>query len=315
MDFTILYKKKYTSIDTFCSESKYDLFISAFNSSERVQSVFEKVTCEKHWIILSDYGYEKHEFPVNGKCFEFKNALSESEVIKSYFEKIDNLKDKRICIDITGFMRPHLIFMVVYLNSIGIKKFDTIFSDPHIYKSKEKTIFSENAVDTVRQVNGCEGQHISDTSNDLLIIGSGYDHKLIASVAEDKDDCKKIQIFGLPSLQPDMYQENLMRAYKAQEEIGGIEFLDNSFFAPANDPFVTANVLKEIIKKEAKRKTYTNIYLCPLSTKAQTLGFALFYVWECLDKPISVIFPFTTKYSRETTRGFSRIWRYSIELP
>jgi hypothetical protein len=51
-----------------------------------------------------------------------------------------------------------------------------------------------------------------------------------------------------------------------------------------------------------------------LSTKAQTLGFALYYASQCLSKPVSVIFPFTTEYSRETTEGFSRIWKYSIEL-
>jgi len=46
-----------------------------------------------------------------------------------------------------------------------------------------------------------------------------------------------------------------------------------------------------------------------------TLGFAIYYAWECLNKPVSIIFPFTSGYSRETTQGFSRIWKYTIELP
>lgn len=315
IDYTIFYKEKYTSIDLFCNSNQFDLFISAYNDSFRVKSVFEKMKCSKKWLVLPEYNYRDVELP-SEPFVTFNDGQSESEIISSYFSQVENLDSIKLCIDITGFMRPHLVYMILYLKSIGVKKFDTIFSDPNSYISKEKTIFSKSAVELVRQINGCEGQHLSDDSNDLLIIGSGYDYKLISSVAEDKANCRKIQVFGLPSLQPDMFQENLIRAYKAEEEIGGSKFLDstNCYFAPANDPFVTASVLKEIIDQENRIKQITNLYLSPLSTKAQTLGFALFYAMQCTNEPASIIFPFTTEYSRETTEGFSRIWKYTIEF-
>ena len=89
----------------------------------------------------------------------------------------------------------------------------------------------------VRQVVGYEGQHVTDTSRDVLIIGAGYDDKLIAEVAEHKDQARKIQLFGLPSLRADMYQENVLRAHLAESAVGTpIHDEASNFFAPANDP-------------------------------------------------------------------------------
>ena len=51
-------------------------------------------------------------------------------------------------------------------------------------------------------------------------------------------------------------------------------------FRPANDPFATANVLQERVKAEESRGGVTNLYLAPLGTKPQTLGFALYFATE-----------------------------------
>ena len=108
-----------------------------------------------------------------------------------------------------------------------------------------------------------------------------------------------------------MYQENVLRVHRAKESLGDSE----RFFAPANDPFVTASVLSQIVTSMKERSPDSNFYLCPLATKAQTLGFALYYINECLNGPTSLLFPFSDTYSRETTKGCSRIWKYSVELP
>ena len=114
-----------------------------------------------------------------------------------------------------------------------------------------------------------------------------------------------------------MYQENILRAHKAEDPVGSrtSSTMAQACYAPANDPFVTASILSDLIEKESQRKYITNLYLSPLGTKAQTLGFGLYFVWECREKPISIIFPFCKEYSRETTYGISKIWKYSIELP
>src|SRR5262249_4609065 len=155
------------------------------------------------------------------------------------------------------------------------------YTEPQRYAAKEKTQFSGGGI-TVRQVYGFEGINFPDHTADLLIIGSGYDHRLIKAIAEHKDKADNEQIFGLPSLQADMYQENVLNAFRASDAIGFSEVMDKQeFFAPANDPFVTANVLSEIVFRRRRFKPITNLYISPLATKSQALGFALFYIGEC----------------------------------
>jgi hypothetical protein len=120
-------------------------------------------------------------------------------------------------------------------------------------------------------------------SNDVLIIGAGYDDKLIAQIPEHKDHARKLKIFGLPPLRADMYQQNVPRAERAAEQVGGVSD-GETHFAPANDPFVTAASLKHIVQDLRRRSRLTNLYLSPLATKVQTLGFGIYYVHECVDQ-------------------------------
>lgn len=133
---------------------------------------------------------------------------------------------------------------------------------------------------------------------------------MIKFVANHKDKSKiKIQLLGMPSLLPDMYHQNVLNAFKGNFD-GAIKF-----FAPANDPFATANSLKKIVNFYNNDNRITNIYLSPLSTKAQALGFALFYLWELRNKNASIIFPFCRSYNPETSKGLFRVWKYEIVLP
>lgn len=179
-----------------------------------------------------------------------------------------------MCIDTTGFVRPQLLFLLKYLYNSSISKVDFLYSEPAHYTKKEETVFALGGIKEVRQVHGYEGVHALDVSNNLLVIGAGYDSMLIRSVAESKGNARKMQILGLPSLRADMYQENVLRANKAEESLGNCE----TIFAPANDPFITADVLKEAVLRSHSLKPITNLYLCPLATKAQVLGFGLFYL-------------------------------------
>jgi hypothetical protein len=89
---------------------------------------------------------------------------------------------------------------------------------------------------------------------------------------------------------------------------------DRVFFALANDPFVVATELSDKLHELRARNSVDNIYLSPLATKPQTLGFALFYILELRNQPASIIFPFSTSYSRETSAGVGRTWCYEIRL-
>lgn len=212
-------------------------------------------------------------------------------------------------------MRPHLLFLTLYLHNRGVKRFDVIYSEPQRYSKKENTKFSEGAIQ-IRQNDGFAGVNSTSTSGDFLIIGSGYDDRLIKAIANEKDKADKVQIFGLPSLRADMYQENVLKADLAAEAIGVNKFFPTeSFFAPANDPFVTASVLSEIVNLRKQQGHIANLYLSPLATKPQALGFCLFYIGECIGKNVSILFPVSKKYLKETSTGLQRVWRYTIEFP
>jgi hypothetical protein len=320
VDFTFFYKKYY-KLDDLITQEPYDIFISAYNNSDRVQKVYEQFNAQKKiWLILPEYKYAASEIPEGENVFVRDELTSESEYILELFKQYnlqETLATSKACIDLTGLSRAHLIFFFRYIQELGIKEITTIYTDPLTYIKNEKTVFSSGHIDEVRQILLCEGLHNPDFSNDFLIIGSGYDYSQIIHVASYKEKAKKVQVFGFPPLKPHMYQENILQVINAKESIGGHDFIHdrNALFAPANDPFVTAQVLKDFIERENERKPITNLYLCPLSTKAQTLGFVLYYIWECINKPVSIIHPFSSEYARETTKGVSRIAEYKVVLP
>ncbi|MCC7210310.1 MAG: hypothetical protein E3K40_15030 [Candidatus Brocadia sp.] len=314
-DYTIYYKTQLPIEQDWPVSCEWDVFISAFNSTDRVNHVFKKVpSAEKHWLIIPDYEYKTTEYP-SGRVFA-PNFNREADFILAYTNdsKLDVI-NKRVCVDITGFIKPYMLFLIKWLFDQKMRVVDVLYSEPGRYKKKEETKFSDEDVTEVRQIQGYEGAHVTDTSNDLLIIGAGYDHELIAHVAESKGSARKVQIFGLPSLRPDMYQENVLRAHRAVEAIGGEKAIGtNSFYAPANDPFVTASVLQSIVNRESAKRTITNLYLCSVATKPQSLGFAIYYLTECLGRDVSMLYPICKSHSRETSEGISRIWQYTVEF-
>jgi hypothetical protein len=312
IDYTLCYKRQLSLDLVEAASDRWTLFASAFNDSDRVRRVFEAVRApKKRWLVHEEYRYVNSELPTNAELFEL--PLNDEAVgIGSWLASLGDLSGERICVDITGFMRPHVLFLVGALFGRGLSRFDLLYSDPERYTEKEETPFSKGPVTEVRQVAGFEGTHSSDTSNDVLVIASGYDDELIRRVAEAKENARKIQLFGFPSLQVEMYQESILRASRASEAIGSSANTD-VLFAPANDPFVTAQVLSERLRTENVRRPVTNLYLSPLSTKPQTLGFGLFFEAECRQTAASIVFPFCERYERETTIGFARSWLYTVE--
>jgi len=315
IDYTVLYKCELSVDDDWPPEARWDIFLSAFTAAERVKRVYEKAPAgSKHWLVFPEYGFAKEEYPTGAFA---SLARDEADYVKSFWDKsIGDIAGRTLGIDITGFIRPYLIFLLRWLAERGVRRFDALYTEPVIYEKREQTRFSDETVVEVRQIAGYEGTHNPDTTNDYLIIGAGYDDPLIAQVAENKEFSKKIQIFGLPSLRADMYQENVLRAYRAEEAVGRHTADESSsYFAPANDPFVTASTLREIVSRLEARKPITNLYLSPLATKPQVLGFAIYYLTERQNSATSLIFPFCEAYNQETSTGISRILKYTVELP
>jgi hypothetical protein len=314
IDYTIYYKRR-LSLDSLAdASSRWTLFISAYNDSERVKAPFAAVASPtKHWLIHREYQFTDLE-GIDGPVFA-PSALHETDFWDEYLaESGADLAYGEVCVDSTGFMRPHLAFLVVRLQQMGVRKVHFLYTDPERYERAERTQFTKGPVTEVRQIAGFEGTHSTDVSSDLLVIGAGYDHELIRRVAESKEYSRKLQLFGLPSLQPSMYQESVISASGAAESLGA-SAEEPVLFAPANDPFVTAQVLRARIEREMAVRPITNLYLSALGTKPQVLGFALYFATERIDTATSMIFPYAERYTQESSKGISRIWQYTMELP
>lgn len=316
MDYSIYYKEEVFANDHWNCELEFDFFFSAYNASERVKKISDFVQAEnKYWLIFPEYNFKEEELNFLENAIECHGS-SEGEQIINLFKTIslDDLVGKKIALDLTGFPRAQLAFFIKYLKLNGIEHIEVYYGEPMQYIKKEDTQFSDgNLIEPPRQINGYEGVHERDQSNDVLIVGAGYDNHLISGVVNAKPNAKSFLLIGFPSLRPDMYQENIYRASLAQDSLTPHAF-NNPIFAPANDPFITAQVLSETIEQLDFKNSITNYYLCPLATKTQTLGFILFYLAEMTGTNCSMIFPFFNSYEKETTVGLYKVWRYEIRL-
>lgn len=309
-------KEKVESFDVL---DEFDVFVSAFNDSERVKYVFENILAKKkHWWILPEYNYS------GGDLDEIYSAASvidelpsnEAELVISGMEKSgldDGSGDLNICIDITGFMRPHIFMLLKYLQSIQVSSLSIVYSEPERYSRGADTDFSLKDVRTVRQVSGFEGIHVPDTDRDVLLLGVGYDHNLMGQVIRYKEGARLLQMLSLPSLTADMYQESLIRLDRVDADELDLPSQTEQFCS-ANDPFSVAAGASKLYNRERNNQGLSNFYLCPLATKPQALGFGLFYLRELVGTASSVIFPFPRHYNKKTSAGVGRIWRYPIVL-
>ncbi len=297
----------------FPSRERWDCFISAYNDSERVRAPFKQVlSTTKIWWMLPEYRYLSDEWPEDDGTIVDLADEDEADLVAAGFAGLNLRPGMKLCVDVTGLMRQHILFLMQYLKARGVTSFDLLYSEPVHYARRAETKFSLDDANAVRQVRGYEGQHSTDMTNDVLILGVGYDHPLMGSVISNKDKAKVVQLHGLPSLSADMYHEAVLRLDRLGSNIDIAD--DHQFFSSANDPFVTAAVLSEACLSLSTLKPITNLYLSTLGTKAQAIGFALFYLQELSGKPASIIFPCIRKYERETGTGLGRTWIYPINL-
>ena len=295
------------------SADQWDVFVSAFNDNQRVRTTFEWLNAKrKIWWLLPEYRYEPGEYPTDGAEVRALASSHEADLIREGLNDLIDDPASRLCIDITGLMRQHIFFIMRLLKDRGFVNFDLLYTEPEHYARKAETTFALGEVSVVRQVAGFEGQHSTDTTNDVLIMGCGYDHPLVGQVILSREKARLVQMHSLPSLSADMYHEALLRL----DRVGGTSDVaeDQTYFSSANDPFVTAATLSEALKKIESKKHITNLYLSSLATKPQAVGFALFYLKELEGTASSVIFPCVGSYTRETGKGLGRTWLYPIDL-
>lgn len=292
----------------------WDLFISAYNNSQRVQTVFQDVPATRRsWWVIPEYGYGADDLA------ELHDPIvlapgSEAQVIKAGLagSGFDPTTDKRLCIDITGLMRPHILFLMAHLQDVGVTQFDFLYTEPAQYSRRAETRFSIGEDIRVVSVEGYVGAHDSDTTGDLLVIGIGYDHHLISHAIQAKENARVIELHSFPSLSADMYHESILRLDRVGSERSRVG--NEVQFSSANDPFVVAASLAAAVRIAETRRRVTNIYFSPLATKPQAVGFGLHYLKRMRGTPASIIYPLRPNYDKETSTGVGRSWIYPIHL-
>lgn len=307
MDFSIFYKETLNDGD-YVSLSEYDYYFSGFDNCDRTKHQFDKIPAKnKLWFVFPHYSkLDDIQYPQEQIYQE--PSHKESEFFSNFMSNRTINSESMICIDITGFIRPHLIFLIRYLHIIGIKKIDAIYTEPMKYTDGDETRFS-GFIESIESVAGYSSMNINPiTDNDVLIISAGYDDDLIAKVAQHKDCKIKYLLIGFPSLQPDMYQENILKIKSIENTLGDTIIK----YVPAFDPFITAQIIDSIVKDNPK---ITNLHLSPISTKPQVLGMALFYLYNYTNLSVDLIFPYSNTYSTKHAQGIKRTWKYTLELP
>ncbi|MDE2933835.1 MAG: hypothetical protein OXS47_08200 [Chloroflexota bacterium] len=155
----------------------WDYFWSSYDESERVQAPFQRVSAnQKQWLVHQEYGFRDTELP--GNAAVLSDSFNPPDVLQFVREHATKVQGKKVCIDATGFVRPHLLVLLRALRDIGLHAFDVLYSDPVRYIDDEETPFSTGPVVKVEQVPGYEGVHRGAGFDDeILVVGAGYDYE------------------------------------------------------------------------------------------------------------------------------------------
>lgn len=318
LDYGFFFRNEHPVNDLTESLGDYELFVSAYNRSERISRVFEQVSSKrKIWLLHPEYQFAKTDYPSSGEIVE-PASIQESAQVDALLSAIasSGYLAGPICIDSTGFMRATLCLLLAQLERTGHKELDVLYSEPDYYESQELTPFATASSGVARVVQGFGGSHNSGEP-EHLILGVGYDHKLVNEVVKERDGASVVPLFSFPSLSADMYQQSVLRSSEAGEVTRAQGWVTNRRFAPANDPFAVAEVLRDIVRGIDSQpfSVLPNIYLAPLATKAQAVGFVFYYLREGRDRgAMSLVLPESRSYSRETSKGLKRLWSYTLEF-
>lgn len=314
IDYGSFFSRAMDSDGFSSSLDEFDVFVSAYNASDRVRTVFANIQARrKIWLVHPEYKFLDDEIPNTCEVVQ-PDQINEIRQVSELLDQVGCIDGLTLGIDCTGFMRSTLCHLLAKLDRLGADGVVVTYAEPRHYLKNENTEFSTSTTGQVRPVHGMSGGNRS-TTNDHLLISMGYDHALIGEVSGVKDSSIVHPLFAFPSLSADMYQQSAVRAAKSGEVVLRDDWITNRIFAPANDPFATAQVVSKKVNKIRRQHPQANVYIAPLSTKAHTIGMALFWILECgANSGVSLLLPECERYSRETSVGIGRIWAYTIEF-
>lgn len=314
MNYLFQYIHRLSPDDLESHAPSWDLFVSCYNRSDRVLGAFERLRApERWWVVQPEYDFSTEEVALLGPSVLQPPSGSEAEFVDHIIQTLSINASTRVCIDVTGFMRHSLLALMARLKYMGMERYWLLYSDPDVYPREELAEFSRSGIDDVRAVAGLQGSHdLAEHERDWIVLGTGYDNAMMSEALERKRHARRLDVLGLPSLQPSMYQENVLSVLRTSEEVGS-EGPANAIFAPASNPFATAALLHDQLSARLLSGEISNLYLVPTGTKPQVVGFGMFFLQECADLAASVLVPFPVKYTPESSTGLSRSWIFEID--
>src|SRR4051812_29887805 len=124
--FDYFYRQERT-LDTPWLDCHWDVFISSWDKSPRVLAVYEHVSAgQKFWLIHPEYKIPLQDLP-NTASFQIDGgeAVGMKQLVDMLASQFDMVTTK-LCVDITGMLRPHIAVLTSLLKAKGVQQFDAI---------------------------------------------------------------------------------------------------------------------------------------------------------------------------------------------
>ncbi len=245
--------------------------------------------------------------------FNSGSVSKPSEGIKEFLKFLKQnsieLNNKKIVVDICTFTKPYLFVLFKVLKEIfQLKRVDIVYTEPRYYKNKDERsdeIVMTEGLDRIQSIPGFRGSPLE--AQNVLIVILGFEGKRSLEVFEEIEPNITFAINGFPSYKAGWNQISLNENIKFLDSSGAHEHL---FFAPANNPFETRNLIDSIINEISETKN-KNIIIAPLGSKMQAFGVLLFALNF---KNISVVYPFPSSYKTDRSDGADKTWIFRTSL-
>jgi len=159
MDYSIFYKEDY-SINEIKTLGPFNIFISSFDDCERTINVAKEIIADnKIWLIFPHYKIKNEAYPKDFRVYT-NSSYKEDDYFQDFINENIIKSNASICIDITGFIRPHLLFLLKYLEVVGVKKVELLYTEPKKYLRADETSFS-GFIDDIRIIEGCTSVNVN----------------------------------------------------------------------------------------------------------------------------------------------------------
>jgi hypothetical protein len=311
IDFDYFYREELTLNEPWAR--RWDVFLSVFDGTDRVRQVFQHVNATtKIWLYQPEYHIPNGELPAEDGLSVSCSSLSDLQAVIARIQALVDVRRARLCIDITGMIRPTIAALTNLLKRAGVLVFDALYSVPTSYGQRDQTRFSSGIVSGVGEVPGFEGVN-TPSAREVLILAPGFDSVLVQEVLRRREHATRVHIFGLPSLQADMYQHNVLRAFRLDQPPPE-ETANARRFVAAADPFRMAAELSDIVAQFRRDSRPVRFYIAPLATKAQMLGAALFHIVEGRFVGASIIYPTVSDHHSGTSTGLAKVSINTIDF-